>query len=234
MDVDAAAASEIVAAGPLVGAEHDSLRGVQIGRRDEELMARGRELVAPARRREDGSKPLLGSVGRVEGRRQSLGQRPQSVDDRGRKRMTHVAAKRAQDPDRPPDQGPQEPDSIQPHHLVRTDPGDSGRRVPQVGEDEVLGRDPVGETCREDGPRRRSHVEIEVVDGGALAHRIHRVEHPEVIGGARDAPTPEDERDPPGVSRSRGALGLVLCVGLGEVDDGPHAKGTLSAGGSAG
>jgi hypothetical protein len=129
--------------------------------------------------------------------------------------VTDVATKRAQNCARPPDQRSQKPDPVESHHFVRTDPGDRGRGMAQVGEDEVLGRDPVGETCGEDGPRRRADVEIEVVHGGALAHGVHRVEHAEVIGGARDASAPEDERDPPvGAGPSRG-LGLGVGVTLG-------------------
>jgi hypothetical protein len=64
--------------------------------------------------------------------------------------------------------------------------------VPEVGEGQLLGGDAVGQARGHDRARRGADVEVEVVDGGALAHRVHGVEHAEVVGGAADASAAED------------------------------------------
>jgi hypothetical protein len=94
--------------------------------------------------------------------------------------------------------------------------------VSDVGEDQLLRRDPVGEARRDDGPGGRPDIKIEVVDVDVRPHRIHRIKDAEVIGGTGYAAAPEDQGRLSAVGRCRARLPTLQRF-RGEVDDRTHA-----------
>ena len=191
--------------------EHDSTGGVEIGRGDQQLALRLAEVFEPRSSNRRTQVPF-GSVGRVQGRGQILRPAHRTHRSAGRERVPDVTTERSENAERPPDHRARKPRRSGCMISSAPDARDRCGFVTEVGEDQLLGSDPVRETRSDDRARRRSDVDVEVVDPGAATHRVHRVEHAQVVGGAGDTAAAKDQSDPPGPTVLRSLNG---CDGFG-------------------
>src|SRR4051794_7862669 len=208
---------------PAAGAEHDALARVEVGRREVELGLEQAEVVGAVGVGEHLAHVALDAGARVHTARERLGEPERDVHDRGALEMARDVAQDPADLERQVDRAAQVLEDVGAQQGSDVDVAERGRDLLVDDPHHLLGRHAVGSQRGDEGARRGPDVDVELVDGPIDREEVERAQGADLVHGAGEAATAEDERRlgaPPAATRC-GPLRDRLAL-RGERDDVVH------------
>ena len=189
---------------PALGAQHQPLARVEVGRGEVELVVQQPEVVRAVGIGQDRPHVLLDPGPGVQAGGQRLGERDRQVDGAERAQAARQRPRDAREVERQLHALEQELAVVGPQQHAQVDVAERRRRLVVDDAHHLLRRHAVGGQRRHQRAGARADVDVELVDGAVDGQEVEGPQRPDLVDGAREAAATEHERGlGPGLAAAR-------------------------------